>query len=833
MSSTQSASPFGRLALRLALLSSTMFAAAAIPFAAQAQTASPAGAQAARAGQVQFNVPPQELDSALTSVADQGGIRIFFTSAELRGVRSNGASGAMSVEQALSQVLTGSGFGWRYREAGTVVVERLPKVSDGAIQLGPVRVEGEGAGQAGAYVPPQAEIGNLPPAYAGGQVARGGKLGVLGNRDMMDTPFNQTSYTAALIQNQQVQRISEVLSNDPTVRTLNSASSGVDDFSIRGFNVSNMDVLFNGLAGVAPSFSNAMMAESIERVEVLKGPSAFLNGASPSGGVGGSINVVPKRATNSPVTQLTLGYSSDAEFGGHIDVGRRFGDQAEFGVRFNGVYRDGDTAIDNQSRRSALAAFGLDYQGERLRLSADLGYQDQRLEGVRTGLLAFTETVPKAPRNRNNFSNPSDFYDSEVFYGTLRAEYDLSETVTLFAAAGGNKRSQLLWTPRFGARFIINDQGDLLAGNRELAADRMKAYTLETGIAAEFHTGALLHQVTLSHTRLDRKWRRGFGVSGSPIIASNIYSTYEDDPAVSLPALGPIRSLSDLRLNSTALVDTLSFMDDRVMLTVGARHQTIDATSYNNSTGVRTNGYDENKLTPMAGLVVKASDRLSLYANYIEGLQQGAQAPQNVANAGEVFAPYVTRQYEIGGKVDFGQFAATLAFYQVAQPSAFIDPATNIFGIDGEQRHRGVDFNVFGEIASGVRLLGGVAYIDSKLTKTLGGVNEGNRGIAAPEWNAVLGAEWDVPFAAGLTLTARVTHTGPQFLDTANAQRLPGWSRVDAGARYRIDLANGKAVTLRANIQNLFDKSYWQTISGALDSIGEPRTISLSASIDF
>lgn len=71
----------------------------------------------------------------------------------------------------------------------------------------------------------------------------------------MDTPFNQTSYTAELIQNQQVHHVADILNNDPTAHANGSTSTGADDFSIRGFYVGNTDLLFNGMAGVTPSFS--------------------------------------------------------------------------------------------------------------------------------------------------------------------------------------------------------------------------------------------------------------------------------------------------------------------------------------------------------------------------------------------------------------------------------------------------------------------------------------------------------------------------------------------------------------------------------------------------
>jgi iron complex outermembrane receptor protein len=101
---------------------------------------------------------------------------------------------------------------------------------------------------------------------------------------------------------------------------------------------------------------------------------------------------------------------------------------------------------------------------------------------------------------------------------------------------------------------------------------------------------------------------------------------------------------------------------------------------------------------------------LSLYGNYIEGLSVGPTAPQTAANAFEVFPPIKSKQYEVDAKLDFGQFATTLAAFQITQPNSFTDPATNIFGVDGEQRNRGLEFNVFGEPQDGFRLLGGLAF---------------------------------------------------------------------------------------------------------------------------
>lgn len=198
-------------------------------------------------------------------------------------------------------------------------------------------------------VPPTGNVGALSKPYAGGQVASGGSLGLLGNRGVMNTPFNQTSYTSQLIANQQARTIRDVLANDPSVRVVQAAGGGADSLFIRGFYFDSGDFALNGLPGIAPYYSTG--ANFIERVEVLKGPSAVLNGmtiggtgASTGGAVGGTVNLITKHAPDVDITRLTGTYSSKSQLGENIDVSRRYGEHKEWGVRLNSTYSNGNTS---------------------------------------------------------------------------------------------------------------------------------------------------------------------------------------------------------------------------------------------------------------------------------------------------------------------------------------------------------------------------------------------------------------------------------------------------------------------------------------------------------
>lgn len=778
---------------------------------------------------VQFSIPAQPLPAAINAFIRATGWQVGYSTRITDGHRSTAVAGAMPPAQALQTLLSGTEISVRFTGANTATLVSQNITASGAatvpgaIHLDQIDVQGAGN--------PNSTMTSMP-AYAGGQVATGGQVGILGNRDIMSTPFNQTSYTSKLMQDQQNNFIADALSNDPSAYSSNPRGVGFDEFNIRGFRVVSNDILFNGAANVAPTYNTSAMSESIERIEVLKGPSALLNGMAPGGSVGGSINLVPKRAGDEPITQFTPSYSMKPQLGGHVDIGRRLGPDNAFGVRFNGVYRDGDTAIENQSRESRLASLALDYRGERFRLSSDLGYQYQDFQGIR-GTLQFAANgaVPQAPNNRRNFSDPWEFATSEIYYGALRGEYDITDNLTAFAGVGWSQDESLRAS---STRTITNVNGDLAARSISATARKNIGEAADFGVRGSFDTGPISHQMTVGYSRTTRDSFRTIG-PGHAVPASNIYSpTYGTVPSSTLfPNPDEAGKFGATVLTSSVVGDTLSILDKRIQLTLGARYQEVEQTNFNSTTGASIGGYKADAVTPMVGLVVMPWHNVSFYGNYIEGLQQGPTAPTTAANAGEVFPPYVTKQYEVGMKIDFGRITTTLAAYQVAQPNGFTDPNTNIFGVDGEQRHRGVELNVFGEVSESVRLLGGVSYINAVLTETQGGTNDGNTAIGVPEYRVVAGVEWDTPFLRGLTLTGRVTHSSSAYLNAANTQKAPGWTQFDIGARYRIERAAGKPIFVRASIDNVLGSSHWTASNSGELYVSEPLTFKLSASFDF
>ena len=698
----------------------------------------------------------------------------------------------------------------------------------------------------------------LTSAYAGGQVARGGRVGLLGNLDVMDTPFSTSNYTEALIRDQQARGIGDVLQNDPTVRVSKGFGNFQELYVIRGFPVFSDDMSYNGLYGVLPR--QFVAAELIERVEVFRGASAFLNGAAPGGsGVGGAFNLTPKRA-GEPLTRLTAGVSGNDEIYAAADLARRFGAEDQWGVRLNLVSRDGEGSVENENGQLRVVGLGLDRRGERARFSADLGWQDHRIDAPRPSVTPGA-AIPDAPSADKNFAQRWTYTDEEQLFGAVRGEFDLSDKVTAWAAFGGRqgKEDNSLANPG------VDADGNLNAAR----FDNIREDTVwsgDVGVRADVTTGPLKHRLVASASQVQLKSRNAYTYSDTTV-SWNLYTpTFASAPTSYYDGGGDMNDpqvTERSKTSSVAIADVMSLLDGRLLATVGVRYQEIQTSSYNYVTGAFGSGYKGDATTPAFALVYKPSDKISLYANYAEALVPGKTAPMlanavvagwgdvavpvTVTNGGEVLDPFRAEQAEIGLKYDSGSFGGTLSVFRTTLPSALVsitsngDPVTGarptgVYTDGGEQENQGVELTVYGEPVSGLRLIGGATWLEAEINRSLTAANAGKSAIGVPDFQINANVEWDVPMVSGLTLEGRAVHTGAQPANATNTLELEEWTRFDAGVRYAF-VAGGKDLTVRARVENLADEDQWVAVGGYPGSnyltLGAPRTFRLSVSAEF
>lgn len=346
----------------------------------------------------------------------------------------------------------------------------------------------------------------------------------------------------------------------------------------------------------------------------------------------------------------------------------------------------------------------------------------------------------------------------------------------------------------------------------------------DVGLRGEFELAGMRHQFTVNTVR-QRQSTYDERLLNVQLPAPVNGSIYEQAPIANLfanlnPANGTRLANSVLYLDSVAFADRVAMLDETLFATLAVRHQVIEK-----------GAYDQSATTPTFALLYKLAPAWSIYGNYAEALSQGAIAPAGTANVGEQLPPYESKQHEFGLKWDAGNYGVTAAYFDISRATAFID-ASNRFRAAGRQRNRGVELETFGEIVDGVRLLGGVAWIDATMTRTAGGTFDGKDAIGVPDLTINLAAEYDVALLPGLTATARYISTGEAYVDLANTQRIPSWDRFDLGARYTTSVS-GHELTLQAAVENVFDDVNWMIGGRDFISVSAPRTWRLSASMDF
>jgi iron complex outermembrane recepter protein len=613
------------------------------------------------------------------------------------------------------------------------------------------------------------------------------------------------------------------MANDPSVRASLSPGFVLDQSSIRGFVVTSAAYRFDGVAGLI-GYSRAV-AQNFERIELLKGPATGVYGSGGGGfSVGGVVNLVPKRAKDTPTTSFTLGLNDESALMLHADIGRRFAEGA-LGVRLNVVVEDGK--LPNTTDRENLAPqLALDWRGDGWRATVDAGYT--RYVNKRPGLnhtLGAGQTLPTPPDPRRSAQPPFARQALEGNFHLVGGELDLGSHLVAYAKLGQYKED--ITRSIVALPSPLRSDGSFTVNNVVFNTWKTDNETADVGLRGDFTTAGIRHQAVLSWARFETHYRvPPTGQSTGPVppftpVPGTLYADYPvTNPFDGFPAVGPYTGTPAI-LRSVGLADHMSLFNERLVLVVGVRDQSISQGAYSGS-----------RLSPTLAASYRVAGDWTVYGNHATALVQGSTAPSGSANAGENLTPFEARQFEVGTKWNAGGWGLTLTAFSITQASAYTDPADNVFKADGQQRNRGIEIETFGEPVKGFRLLGGVAYIDGRQTRTRAGATDGKRALGVSDTNLNLGAELDVAALPGLTLTGRLIHTGEAFIDAANTQQIPAWHTVDVSARWRTVLA-GQRVLLRAGIDNLLDRAYWRTGGRNIFVVASPRSWRLSATVDF
>jgi iron complex outermembrane receptor protein len=633
------------------------------------------------------------------------------------------------------------------------------------------------------------------------------QAGSFRNAKVLDTPLTVNVISRQLLDVQAVEGLYDALRNTGGVTRSQLAGGTYDNIAIRGILVENRgNYRLNGSLPVINLIEQPL--ENKARVEVLKGAAALYYGFVPPSGV---INMTTKRAGSSPVTEVTLRGDGHGTAIGALDLSRRLVDD-RLGVRLNLAGGAVATGVDKVHGDRALAALALDFAvDERLRLALDYEYIAKDIpEPAAIALLAPVGgmiQLPDIPDPSQNLAGGWQRYDAHAQNILLRADYRLTDRWALKIEGGLAETIRDRSFSQFGNYNLTTGEGALrifqtLGQKYENRNFRAEA----TGLV---DTGPVTHELTFGWTYNERE--QNGRQSRITNVAQNLYNPRE---------IAELAAPANLTQSPSVITDQGAYILDRM---VWEDFQLLAGVRWSNYESVAASTYTAENASPTAALIYKPLSNVSLYATYVEGLEEGGIAPANAVNAFEVLPPAESSQWEFGAKTEIEGLVASLAYFQITRPSAFRNGA-GFFVLDGETEYRGIEFMAAGSIADDLSLIASGLWLDAEQVSAADPLVLGKRPENTPEYTASLFADWRLPFVQGLSLNAGAFYTGQRAVNAANQAFTGDVTTFSLGARYSSEIG-GRLTTFQLNVENLTDKAYWNTAGNGLIGVGTPRTV--------
>ena len=669
-----------------------------------------------------------------------------------------------------------------------------------------------------------------------------------------DTPIHDTPVAVQVIprvimDDQQVVQVKDAVKNVSGV--MPAPYQFYDGYVIRGFDTGS-NVYRNGLR--QNSFGDQQTA-NVEQVEVLKGPAAVLYGRIEPGGL---VNVVTKKPLAQPYYSIQQQVGSWDFYRTTADATGPITDDGSLLYRVNLAYQKNHSFVDYLDNKNIFITPMLTWRpSDNFELNLEFEYQRKeyvhygtngggvpaignRPADVRRSLYVGNPSISvnhpnEQNRNYTGFDWKFDFNDNWSLkhrFGYTDVDY---ETHYAGAASGST---------------AFNETTGVLKQTLQGAFQDRKAYATNLDLTGKFNTGEIQHNVLLGvdYLRLKQNYY-GLGLSGINIALPSI------------DIFNPVYPNSEAILNSTPdnsffvrkeywtgvyFQDQMAFAEKWHLL-LGGR---FDDANHGTGSDYRVGGNlntawsklamrHDSAFSPRVGLLYQPMPWMSIYGNYVEsfGANNGVDA------AGKAHDPQEGKQKEIGVKTEMfdGKVTATAALFEITKTNLLTrDPNNLAVTIPiGEARSRGIELDITGKISEKWSLIASASIDSAEITKDNSVVNrEGKSLPGVPLRSGSVWAKYDngsetegLSFGAGLYLR------GQREGDPNNTYQLPGYGRVDAFAAYKFKALGAKVATAQVNVNNLFDKKYFEYggSGGTRFNIyyGEPISIMGSLKLEY
>ncbi|MEL6398362.1 MAG: TonB-dependent siderophore receptor [Cyanobacteria bacterium J06626_4] len=685
-------------------------------------------------------------------------------------------------------------------DAGTLVLSVTPGVAtatdadDDAIQ---VVVTGEEAGS-DYFVP------NAPSTL---------RTGV----DIRDTPSSIQVIPQQVIRDQGATNVRDIVRNASGVSFANSATGRQERFILRGFTA---EAFRNGFRGdFLFSSRTAVELANIERVEVLKGPASVLFGRAEPSGI---INFVTKQPLREPFYEVGFTMGSFDFTRPTLDFSGPLTADGSLAYRLNAAYENAGSFRDGVDTERFFIAPTLSWEiSDNTELTLEFSYLNDTRPQDQGLVILSDDEVADIPFDTflGDPDTPSEFEETRT---ELYLDHRFNDNLSL--------RSLLRYTttseeePRNIQIDGPSEDDRNFPVDEDVLSAPAETFAIQNDLIAEFNTGAIEHTLLfgLEYAYQSREATfRDRGGATVDIFNPATEFTFEEE-------FSPLESF-DLRRESFGiyLQDQIAILDN-LQLVVGGRFDTFNQEAGNPDEELSETNADA--FSPRVGIVYRPVEPVSLYASYTRSFTP--VGGRNVDN--EPFDPQRGTGFEVGVKTDIipGRLFSTLAFYDTTLTNVTTsDPDNPGFDIQtGEQRSRGIELDIQGEILPGWNIFAGYAYTDAEVTED-NDIPEGNRLVNVPEHNFNLWTKYTIQEGglAGLGFGAGLFYVSERAGDLDNSFFVDGYTRVDAAISYERD-----NYRFGLNFQNLFDSQFIEGTAGRQGVIpGAPFTVLGSISVEF
>lgn len=785
----------------------------------------PLAAMAAETAQVSqhYSIPAGQLDDVLSQFARQAGITLSSTPQLTNGLQSSGLNGQYATEQALRQLLNGSGLRAVSQGGHSYVLQAQPL--DAALSLPDTDVRGFSLGNA---------LGSTE-----GYNATHSQVATKTSMPLVETSQSVSVVTRQQIDDQGSQTVAQAMRYTPGVLTNPyGATHRYDYVAMRGFNDGSVDNIYvDGLKSMGDNGTYSTMQVDpyfLERIDILKGPSSVLYGRSSPGGL---VALTTKKPLFSAYHQVQATVGTQGQRGMGFDFSGPVDEDQRIAYRLTGLADASDTQFDhNKEERYAIApAISVDFSEDTsLTLQAYLqhdpngGYHggnpaDGMLHprnGLRLSDHFFEgETgIDSYERTQQSFSYQFEHRFNDIFTARQNFRHQDSDVSMdqVYSAGWADAESNILNRAYTG--------GD----------ERLHSYIIDNMLQAEFFTGAAKHTLLMGtdyqRRKADVEWRYG---TVNPLDAGN--PQYGNG---NLQLLGENRYQRRLQQTGVYLQDLVEL--DQWRFSLGLRQDWVKVSEQNRDSDTKVND-QRSKFTTRAGVLYLFENGIAPYVSYSESFNPNTVSDQD----GRPLAPTEGTQWEAGIKYQPGgsDNLFTASVFRIEQENlASKQPNEDFYRAVGQVRSQGLELEAHVQLSDSLKLLGGYTFTDIEYSKSMPSLvsgnldNKGNSPTQAPKQMLSLWADYNFHQGAldGLRLGGGVRYVGYSWVDAENSMKVPSYTLFDASVGYDLGKVGLTGLDVRLNANNLTNESYI-TSCASLNYcyMGEERNVSATVSYQF